>query len=113
MSGTSIEWTDETWNPVRGCSRVSEGCRHCYAETMTALFSDPGQWGHGFAKRTKAGARWTGNVALIESKLEEPLRWKEPRMIFVNSAACIPGPHEEGGTSRGGSGMAPQLARSD
>ena len=48
---TGIEWTDTTWNPVRGCSRVSEGCRNCYAEKMAARFSKPGQPFHGFAKR--------------------------------------------------------------
>lgn len=48
---TSIEWTDATWNPFGGCSRASEGCRNCYAEIMAARFSDPGQWGHGLARR--------------------------------------------------------------
>ena len=48
---TTIEWTDATWNPIRGCTRVSEGCRNCYAEVMAARFSAPGQWGHGLAQR--------------------------------------------------------------
>jgi hypothetical protein len=49
-ANTDIEWTDATWNPIAGCSRVSEGCRNCYAEGMAARFSKPGQWGHGLAE---------------------------------------------------------------
>jgi protein gp37 len=86
---TSIEWTDVSWNPVRGCSRVSEGCRHCYSEVMAARFSDPGYWGHGFAERTAAGGRWTGKVALITEKLAEPLSWKAHRRCFVNSTSDL------------------------
>jgi protein gp37 len=86
---TGIEWTDSTWNPVRGCSRVSEGCRNCYAEIMAARFSKPGQWGHGFAKLTAGDHRWTGRAALIESQLDLPLRWKNPRRIFVNSTSDL------------------------
>jgi protein gp37 len=86
---TSIEWTDVTWNPVRGCSRISEGCRNCYAEVLAARFSDEGYWGHGFADRTKAGGRWTGKVSLIPEKLAEPLSWKKPRRCFVNSMSDL------------------------
>ena len=86
---TSIEWTDETWNPVRGCTRISPGCQNCYAELMTARFSGPGLYGHGFAKRSAAGPRWTGRVELIESKLQEPLRWRKPRRVFVSSMSDL------------------------
>ncbi len=90
---TGIEWTDATWNPVRGCSRVSEGCRNCYAEIMAARFSQPGQWGHGFAEIVGRGDsrdhRWTGKVALVESNLDLPLRWRTPRRIFVNSTSDL------------------------
>lgn len=82
---SKIEWTDATWNPVRGCSRVSEGCRHCYAEGVAARFSGPGQPYEGLAERTAKGPRWTGKVRLIESQLDLPLRWRKPRRIFVNS----------------------------
>lgn len=82
---TSIEWTDATWNPIRGCTRVSEGCRNCYAERVAARFSDPGQAYEGLAKRTPSGPRWTGKVITVPGHLEDPLHWKEPRMIFVNS----------------------------
>jgi len=86
---TSIEWTDATWNPVRGCSRVSEGCRNCYAERQAARFRGDGDPFHGFAYSDKAGPHWTGRVELIPSKLEEPLRWKKPRRIFVNSMSDL------------------------
>jgi len=91
---SEIEWTDATWNPVRGCTRVSEGCRNCYAEILAARFNKPDQWGHGFAQTviTSAGAidhRWTGKVSLIESQLDLPLRWKQPRNIFVNSTSDL------------------------
>jgi len=86
---SSIEWTDATWNPIRGCSRVSEGCRNCYAEHVAARFSGPGQAYEGLATMTKGGARWTGEVRLIEEHLEDPLRWKRPRRIFVNSMSDL------------------------
>jgi len=91
---TKIEWTDATWNPVRGCTRVSEGCRNCYAEVMAARFSDPGQWGHGIARRVTlpngtTDHRWTGKVALAEHLLDQPLRWRAPRHVFVNSTSDL------------------------
>ncbi len=84
-----IAWTEQTWNPIRGCSRVSEGCRFCYAETVAARFSDPGMAYAGLAKRTAAGPRWTGEVRLIEEHLLDPLRWTRPRRIFVNSMSDL------------------------
>lgn len=88
---SKIEWTDATWNPVRGCTRISPGCGGprdeggCYAEAQAARFSDPGQPFHGFAVRTPKGGRWTGKLALLPDKLREPLSWREPRKVFVNS----------------------------
>ena len=79
----------ETWNPVRGCSRVSAGCQHCYAETMAARFSGPGQPYHGLAMATPSGPRWTGEVRLVAEHLADPLRWKRPRTIFVNSMSDL------------------------
>jgi protein gp37 len=104
--GTGISWTDATWNPVRGCSRVSEGCRHCYAERTAARFSGPGQPYEGLidlVKRTRlvvrAGgaiqgqerfeARWSGVVRLVPEHLADPLRWRRPRRIFVNSMSDL------------------------
>src|SRR5689334_413781 len=83
--GTGIEWTDATWNPIRGCSRVSEGCRNCYAERVASRFSGPGMPYEGLAKDGK----WTGAVKLVQEHLEDPLRWKRPRRIFVNSMSDL------------------------
>ena len=87
MTKTKIEWADESWNPLRGCSRVSEGCTNCYAETLASRFSGPGQWAEGFA--TRSPARWTGKVSLVESKLTDPLHWRKPRRVFVNSMSDL------------------------
>jgi protein gp37 len=96
MGDTSIEWTQnpdgtpgKTWNPTRGCSRVSEGCRNCYAEVIAARFSDPGSPFHLFADRKKSGSKWTGKVELIESMLADPLHWRKPQRIFVNSMSDL------------------------
>lgn len=86
---TGIEWCDSTWNPVRGCSRVSEGCRNCYAERVAARFSGPGQPYEGLADPARSGSKWTGKVKLIESALDLPLRWRKPRRIFVNSMSDL------------------------
>jgi protein gp37 len=92
MSKTSIEWTERTWNPVRGCSRVSEGCRNCYAERMAAR-SLPGMnspmTGEPFAIMTPSGPRWNGKVELIGSVLDIPLRRKKPTTWFVNSMSDL------------------------
>lgn len=86
---TSIQWTDATWNPIRGCSRVSEGCRHCYAETVAARFSGEGMPYEGLAKHVDGEPRWTGKVDLVEKHLEDPLRWRRQRRIFVNSMSDL------------------------
>ncbi|MGZ8333720.1 MAG: phage Gp37/Gp68 family protein [Allosphingosinicella sp.] len=92
---SAIEWTDATWNPLRGCTRVSPGCGgpgphgDCYAEAIAARFSDPGQAYHGLAERTARGGRWTGKVVLAEHLLDAPLRWRRPRRIFVNSMSDL------------------------
>lgn len=94
---SKIQWTDRTWNPVRGCSRVSEGCRNCYAERQAARFAnDPFQIGSmpalpfdGFAFQTAGGPKWTGRVELIEEKLLEPMSWRKPARVFVNSMSDL------------------------
>jgi protein gp37 len=86
---TAISWTDCTWNPVRGCSRVSTGCEHCYAERQAGRFSGPGQPYAGLVRKTSGGWRWTGEVRLIATELETPLRWTKPRRIFVNSMSDL------------------------
>lgn len=96
--GTGISWTDATWNPVRGCSRVSEGCRHCYAEQIAGRFSGPGQPYEGLAIRKlkvisdddqKTEGRWTGEVRFVLEHLADPLRWKRARRIFANSMSDL------------------------
>jgi protein gp37 len=81
--GTSIEWTDATWNPVTGCSVVSPGCTNCYAMKLagTRLRHTPSR--QGLTIDTKAGPVWNGEVRLNEQWLDQPLRWKRPRRIFV------------------------------
>ena len=86
---TGIAWTDATWNPVRGCSRVSEGCRNCYAEAVAARFSHTGAPYFGFADHTRPGSKWTGKVELIPGQLDLPLRWRRPRRVFVNSMSDL------------------------
>ena len=76
---TAIEWTDATWNPVTGCTKVSAGCDHCYAERFSERFR--GTPGHPFE---------TGfDLTLRPGRLDQPLRWRAPRMIFVNSMSDL------------------------
>lgn len=90
MAGkTSIEWTDRVWNPIRGCSRISPGCENCYAERIAARFSDHGQAFEGLARRTPQGPRWTGRIRVIPELLDEPLRWRKPQRVFVNSMSDL------------------------
>jgi protein gp37 len=98
---SSIGWTDATWNPIRGCTRVSEGCRNCYAERQAirhayaqrVIGADrPGTVEgpyYGLVKSTPAGPRWTGTVAFVPEALDLPLRWRTPRRIFVNSMSDL------------------------
>ncbi|MGE0405943.1 MAG: DUF5131 family protein [Candidatus Korobacteraceae bacterium] len=80
MSATSsIEWTDATWNPVRGCTKISPGCKHCYAETFAERFR--GVKGHPYEQGF--------DLRLVPQKLEEPLRWTKPKMIFVSSMSDL------------------------
>ena len=86
---SKIEWTESTWNPVRGCTRVSEGCRFCYAERIAARFSGKGMAYEGLAKNTTAGPRWTKEIRPVPWLLNVPLKWKKPRRIFVNSMSDL------------------------
>lgn len=92
MAGKSkIEWTDKTLNPVVGCTRVSEGCRNCYAERLAARFSSSPNAANyeGIAEFTEAGPRWTNQIRLIPALLERPFQWKKPARIFVNSMSDL------------------------
>jgi len=76
---SSIEWTDATWNPVRGCTKISPGCAHCYAETFAERFR--GVPGHPYEQGF--------DLRLVPDKVGEPLRWASSRMIFVNSMSDL------------------------
>jgi protein gp37 len=84
---TGIEWTEATWNPIRGCSKVSDGCRNCYAMHVASRFSDSDQAYHGLALRNPP--RWTGKIQVVPAHLDDPLKWKRPRRIFVNSMSDL------------------------
>jgi protein gp37 len=84
---TEISWTDSTWNAVTGCSKVSEGCRNCYAAKLAPRLAAMGQKGYTRLPWTKKNA--PENVFLHEDRLEKPLRWKKPRRIFVNSMSDL------------------------
>ena len=86
---SSIEWTDRTWNPVRGCSVISPGCVNCYAMKQAHRFSGAGKPYDGLTKLTKAGPQWTGVVRPVESALLEPLSWRKPARVFVNSMSDL------------------------
>jgi protein gp37 len=79
MATSSIEWTDATWNPVTGCTKISPGCKHCYAERMAKRLKLMGQlnYRNGF------------EVTLQPHMLERPLKWKTPKKIFVNSMSDL------------------------
>ncbi len=76
---SAIEWTDATWNPVRGCTKISPGCKHCYAEVFAERFR--GVPGHPYERGF--------DLRLVPEKLTEPLRWAVPKMVFVNSMSDL------------------------
>ncbi|MGO1069281.1 phage Gp37/Gp68 family protein [Lysobacter sp. CA199] len=80
---THIEWTDATWNPITGCSVVSAGCKHCYAMKLAGTRLQHHRSRAGLTVETQAGPVWTGEVRFNEEWLDQPIRWKRPRRIFV------------------------------
>ncbi len=74
-----IEWTDATWNPVRGCVKISPGCKHCYAETFAERFR--GVKGHPYEQGF--------DLRLVPAKLTEPFGWRSPKLVFVNSMSDL------------------------
>ncbi|KKL76148.1 hypothetical protein LCGC14_2047830, partial [marine sediment metagenome] len=76
---SAIEWTDSTWNPVTGCTKISRGCKNCYAERMARRLQAMGQpnYAGGF------------NVAMHEHVLDAPLGWRMPQVVFVNSMSDL------------------------
>ena len=76
---STIEWTDATWNPVRGCTKISPGCKHCYAERFAERFR--GVPGHAYEQGF--------DLRLAPNKLTQPLSWRRPRRVFVNSMSDL------------------------
>src|ERR1700692_1860402 len=76
---SKIEWSEATWNPVRGCTKIGDGCKHCYAETFAERFR--GVKGHPYEKGF--------DLRLVPEKLAEPLTWTTAKMIFVNSTSDL------------------------
>jgi len=76
---SQIEWTDATWNPVRGCTKISPGCKHCYAETFAERFR--GVKGHPYEQGF--------DLRLVPGKLTEPFTWRSPKLVFVNSMSDL------------------------
>jgi len=76
---SSIEWTDATWNPVRGCTKISPGCKHCYAETFAERFR--GVKGHPYEQGF--------DLRLVPQRLAEPFTWWSPKLVFVNSMSDL------------------------
>ncbi len=104
MTTTKIQWTDRVWNPVRGCSKVSAGCSHCYAERVAGRFGGTGKPYEGLVRyrskcsgflyenRDSAGSstpEWAGRARFIPEKLSEPLSWRKPCRVFVNSMSDL------------------------
>jgi len=88
-----ITWTDRTWNPIAGCSRVSEGCRNCYAERMAGRLASMGLPKYtAVVRHGDSGApvgRWNGQICVDEAALDAPLHWRKPSMVFVNSMSDL------------------------
>jgi len=96
---SAIEWTGSTWNPVAGCTKVSAGCDHCYAERMakrlaamaraaTSHNAEPGRTAN-YLRVVNSRGQWNGKLHLDEAALQDPLRWQAPRTIFVNSMSDL------------------------
>lgn len=85
MAKTSINWTDKVWNPVRGCSKVSDGCRNCYAERMAARFCGNGMPYEGLIR----DGHWANVARFVPEMLAAPLHWKQPCRVFVNSMSDL------------------------
>jgi len=92
---SKIQWTEATWNPVIGCQRVSEGCRNCYAETQAKRIAlmHPGSAYNGVLRidpvSTQPLPMWNGTALTMPDRLDQPLRWEKPRLIFVNSMSDL------------------------
>jgi protein gp37 len=89
-TNSPIEWTEATWNPVGGCTILSPGCTNCYAMRLARRLEAMGQQKYAGTTRVSGGrAKWNGKIVLDEAALEIPLKWKSPKIIFVNSMSDL------------------------
>ena len=84
-----IVWTDETWNPTRGCSMAGPDCANCYAMAVAGRMSQEGGAYKGLVRHTPNGWRWTGVLEVVEELIRVPLRWSKPRVVFVDSMSDL------------------------
>jgi protein gp37 len=89
VGDTKIQWATKSWNPTRGCRRVSPGCEHCYAEKQAYRHSGPGRPYEGLVELGRQGPRWTGEARFLDKKLREPLSWPAGQRVFVNSMSDL------------------------
>ncbi|SNT16464.1 protein gp37 [Tardiphaga sp. OK246] len=89
-TNSPIEWTEATWNPVGGCTILSPGCTNCYAMRMASRLEAMGQQKYaGTTRKTGGRAKWNGKIVLDEAALGIPMKWKAPKIIFVNSMSDL------------------------
>jgi protein gp37 len=89
-TNSPIEWTEATWNPVGGCTILSPGCTNCYAMRLARRLEAMGQEKYAGTTRVSGGrAKWNGKIVLDEAALTIPLKWKSPKIIFVNSMSDL------------------------
>lgn len=84
MSDTTIQWTDKTWNPTTGCTKVSQGCKHCYAERVAHRL-----WARQYPSNPDGSARTFTDIRLHEDRLDQPSHWKKPTRVFVDSMSDL------------------------
>ncbi len=89
MGKTSISWCTKVFNPVRGCSLVSDGCTNCYAQRQAHRFNFPDGPYEGLTRMTSSGPVWNGNIKVVENHLDDPLHWQKPERIFVGSMSDL------------------------
>jgi protein gp37 len=87
MASSDIEWTQKVWNPLTGCTKIGQGCVHCYAETMSRRLRAMGK--NSYLNAVNDAGKWTNVITLLPEKLSDPLHWKKPSRIFVNSMSDL------------------------
>jgi protein gp37 len=87
MGKTNIDWTDKVWNPLTGCTKIGQGCKHCYAERMAKRLKAMGR--PEYQDAVDNAGKWTGKVTLVEERLKDPMKWRKPSRVFVNSMSDL------------------------